>query len=195
MELSKRECRALALARRDAMTADERADASQAINERVAARPAFQNARRIMLYATMRGEVDTAVLIGRALAAGQELAVPVTIWEEHRLLPVRLRDPARLIAARHGVPEPLPEEWEPIEPDSLDLLLVPGVAFDRAGYRLGYGAGLFDGFLAGLGPTLPRWGLAFDVQVMDRLPVAPHDQRVHAVVTQRRWIDPEPRDE
>ncbi len=189
MNSSKQDLRDLATARRDALPTSVRADAAQAIAARVASHPVFQSAHTVMLYATMRREVDTTPLMGAALAAGKTVAVPATLWSERRLLPVRLTNPSLLVPARYGVPEPPRDRWEPVPLDALDLVLVPGLAYDADGHRMGYGAGLYDRFLAELDPAVPRWGLAYEVQVVPLVPSEDHDLRVHAVITEKRWIE------
>jgi 5-formyltetrahydrofolate cyclo-ligase len=75
-----------------------------------------------------------------------------------------------------------------VAPPDLDLVVVPGVAFDEGGRRLGRGRGFYDATLAALRPTTATVGLAFDAQVVPSVPSGPHDARLHAVVTERRWL-------
>lgn len=191
MSLSKQECRAVALARRNAMDQRDRQDASRRITGRVLTHAGWDAARCVMVYAGMRGEVDTAELIGRGLAAGKIIALPYTDWNTKELQPVRLYDPTRLEPGRFGVPEPRADEREFLDPAELELVCVPGVAFDAACNRLGYGMGFYDRFLSSLPPTIPTWGLAYESQVLDELPHDEHDRRLGAVVTEARWIQRE----
>ena len=95
-----------------------------------------------------------------------------------------VRDPgAELVRGAFGVFEPAPAMRRPVPLDALDLVLVPGVAFDRRGRRLGHGHGYFDRFLARVPKAIPTVGLAFRFQVLDRLPAAPHDHAVQAILT------------
>ena len=170
------------------MSSTDRAEASRALAAQVIAQPPFAAAEVVLIYATMRSEVDTAAILGAALAAGKRLAYPLVDWPARRLQPVWLRDPARLVSGRFGVPEPPPDQRAPVPLAKIDLALVPGLAFDPAGYRLGYGAGLYDRLLAELPPWVPTWGLAFDAQVLPAVPRGEHDLPVDVVVTQSRWI-------
>lgn len=145
----------------------------------------------VMIYAAMRSEVATRELMELALAEGKTLVYPRTDWETWRIVPALLKDPNVLRPGRFGVPEPT-TTLAPVGPDSIDLALVPGVAFDIYGHRLGYGGGFFDRFLSALPDHAAAWGLAFDVQVMGRLPAEPHDVKVDVVVTETRWIVAEP---
>lgn len=184
---AKVEFRRAALARRDALDAAHRAAASAAICRALLAEPGYQRAERILIYASMRSEVDTAPFIAGALADGKHLAYPLIDWDTRDLRPVELAHPERLVAGRFGVPEPPEDERQPVPPDAIDLVLVPGVAFDLACYRLGYGAGMYDRLLAAL-PHAPRWAPAFEAQVVDVLPVEPHDLPVDLVLTERRRL-------
>ncbi|MCZ7599446.1 MAG: 5-formyltetrahydrofolate cyclo-ligase [Gammaproteobacteria bacterium] len=91
------------------------------------------------------------------------------------------------------MPEPPDDEREPFPPEAISVVLVPGLAFDGHGYRLGYGAGMYDRLFELLPPAALRWGLAFEAQLVDAVPTEPHDQPLDAVVTERRWITTEAR--
>jgi 5-formyltetrahydrofolate cyclo-ligase len=192
----KAELRAAALARRDGLSAPQRAAASRQIADRVRARAAFQRAGTVLLYCAMRSEVDTSALIDELLAAGRAVVLPVTDWSARRLGLYALQDRAELVPGRFGVPEPPPHRRTEVRAACIDLALIPGVAFDRWGGRLGYGAGLYDGLLPQLPAPCPRWGLAFETQMVDELPCDEHDQRVDAVFTEQQvWPAEGGRDE
>lgn len=135
----------------------------------------------------MRGEVDLRDWVSSALAAAWNLALPRADWRTRELVPARLRALDEVIAGRHGVPDVLDDRFEPVSLDQVSVVLVPGVAFDRRGYRLGYGGGFYDRLLPRLRPDCLTVGIAFDQQVVDALPAEPHDQRVGALLTERGW--------
>ena len=117
------------------------------------------------------------------LSRGKRVVVPVTRPQTKRLALSEVRDPnTDLAPGAFGV-------WEPTAPRGrvrlrdLDLVLVPGLAFDRQGHRLGHGHGYFDRLLDRLPKTTATVGLAFRFQLLDRLPVDPHDRAVHTVLT------------
>ncbi|HML47949.1 MAG TPA: 5-formyltetrahydrofolate cyclo-ligase, partial [Clostridia bacterium] len=135
-------------------------------------------ARTVFCYVSIGSEVDTRFLLDAALAAGKRLLAP-------RCRPDRFMDACALDAVaglcpgRYGIPEP-PKDAPPTEPEEIDLALVPGLAFDRSGGRIGYGCGYYDRFLAQC-PAY-RVGLCFPGQVRaDLPPAAPWDQRMHAL--------------
>jgi 5-formyltetrahydrofolate cyclo-ligase len=169
------------------MPADARAAASAAITARIVALPSFAAARTVLLTLSFRSEWDTLPLIGIALAAGKNVAAP-RVNRATRMLELHaLVDPPRdLVVGAYGIPEPSPGA-EAVAPESIDWVLVPGVAFDQAGRRLGYGGGYYDRLL----PLLDRASRvagAFDVQLVDRVPSAPHDIRVGVIVTESRTL-------
>ncbi len=175
-------------AARDAQSAAEIAEKSARIAERVLTHPAYRRASAVVCYASFGSEVRTEALIEDALAAGKVVAVPFCL-PGRRLLPSLVRDfPKDLAPGRYGVPEPKPECLRPASPADFDLIVVPGVAFDWRGYRLGYGAGYYDRFLRETRPGAVFLGLAFELQVVEDVQPEPHDVPVHFIVTEERTI-------
>ncbi|MBN1910696.1 MAG: 5-formyltetrahydrofolate cyclo-ligase, partial [Pirellulales bacterium] len=125
-------------------------------------------------------------LLNRALRGQKRVVVPYCDGPDLRLF--RLTSLDELSPGAYGIPEPRPELRDlpdrRIEPDWLDLVLVPGVAFDRKGGRLGQGAGYFDRFLPTVPAHVPRVGLAFACQLFPKIPMAPHDVRMDCVVAE-----------
>jgi len=147
----------------------------------------------LLAYVSFRREVDTWEIMFAALGEGRTLALP-RVEPGGRLSLRAVRDPLHeLVPGAFGIPEPAPSS-PLLEPEAVDLVLVPGVAFDRRGYRLGYGGGYYDRLLADMrspavtarrsSPAVAA-GLAYDFQIVDELPVGPHDQRVDLVLTER----------
>jgi len=175
-------------AARDALSPAEIEEKSERIAERVLAHPAYAGAASVMFYASFGSEVRTDALIKRALADGKAAAVPVCL-PDRRLLPSLIRRfPEELSPGRFGVPEPRAGFLRPASPADFDLIVVPGVAFDRRGYRLGYGAGCYDRFLRETRPGAVFVGLAFELQLVDDVYPEPHDVPVHFIVTEERVI-------
>jgi 5-formyltetrahydrofolate cyclo-ligase len=186
----KRALRAEVLAARMRLPPSEREAASLAVAERVASLPAFAAARTLALYPAMGAEVDTAEIARRAQAAGKRLAWP-------RLEPGALALsfaaclPGELVPGPAGTRQPPP--GAPAVPlAEIDCVLVPGVAFDPGGLRLGRGRGHYDATLAALPRRAARVGLAFEVQLVAEVPREAHDAPLDAVVTERRvvWTRP-----
>jgi len=118
------------------------------------------------------------------LAEGKRVVVPVAVPRTKQLRVSEVRNlQAELVRGSHGVWEPKPSSRRPVALREIDLALVPGIAFDRRGHRLGHGHGYFDRFLARLPKTTRTIGLAFRFQLLDHLPVAAHDHAVQTVLT------------
>lgn len=149
----------------------------------------YVKARSLMVYVDFRNEVRTHGLIAHALAAGKRVSVPITDVGGKKLTPSSLLSyPGDLAPGAWGILEPRPECVRPVEPVELDLVVVPGVAFDPGGNRLGYGGGFYDRFLPGTRPETVYLAPAFEVQVVADVFPGPHDVPVHIIVTEERTI-------
>ena len=134
-----------------------------------------------MSFVSLPYEVDTWPLMQQMLEEGKRVVVPRVQKDE--LLVSEVRDPERELApGAFRVWEPTPQAVRPIGLENVDVVLVPGLAFDRRGHRLGHGRGYFDRFLSRLPATTRTVGLCFDFQLLDRLPTSPHDQTVQTVL-------------
>ena len=168
----------------------ERHDRSASACRLVATMPEFDAAHVVMLYLSMPTEVDTATLALRCWQAGKTVVVPKVSWDQRRMLPIEinsLTDVAPSASApasvSGGVREPL--AGRPIPVDLIDLVIVPGLGFSPAGFRIGRGMGFYDRFLAQSEFVGRSCGLAFEEQVIDNLPVLDHDVPLHMLVTDR----------
>ncbi len=176
---------------RRALSRDERRRRAQALAQRVAGTRWFRNSRRVAGYLPVRGEMDLRPLMDRALAMGKTVYVPVLgPHRSQRLWFARYETGERLTLNRVGIPEPVVHPRERLDPAELDLVLVPLVAFDRAGNRLGTGGGFYDrtfGYL--MHRTYwhrPRLiGVAYELQQVGTLPHEPWDVPLHGVATER----------
>lgn len=175
VSVAKREVRRRLRGRLDAMTDATRHDKSLAVARLVAATPEWRSAAVVMLYLSTPVEVDTAPLALKAWQAGKTVVVPRVSWDQRRMLPTEITSLSDdyLTTTGPGLREPRGGKVVPV--DAIDLLIVPGLGFDRHGHRLGRGMGFYDRFLGQpefLGATC---GLAFAEQVVEELPVLPHD--------------------
>jgi 5,10-methenyltetrahydrofolate synthetase len=169
---------------RDGLSSTEREAMSEQVARRVFELAAWRDARCVLAYAAFGSEVATDSITARLLAEGKSLVLP-RVGDDGLVLH-RIDDPERdLVAGVWGIPEPDPARPE-VGPDAVELFLLPGVAFDARGHRLGYGRGYFDRALAGVPGE--KVALAFDGQVVDKVPVGPQDVPVDWVVTPTRVI-------
>lgn len=186
----KNDLRLLLFDQRAGLTAAEVAKRSILIVKRLTGLPVFCAARTVMAYVAHRNEVETAQVIREALTQGKRVVLPVTLTREKALSARQIaKFPEDLVPGAYGIPEPkafCPE----VDPAELDLVLVPGIAFDLRGYRLGYGGGYYDRFLPRLREDAVTVGLAYDFQVVPTVYPSPYDQPVKLVVTEERVIEP-----
>ena len=163
---------------------DERLRKSLVILERLFATPEFQSAKTILFYASFQGEVETFVMMRRAQLLGKRIALPMILKEEKTIIPAVVENlDDDLAPGPYGIPQPRTDKTKTIEPGALDLLVVPGLAFDADNRRLGRGAGYYDRFLSGISNRIPSVGLAFDFQMVKSLPYQPHDAVMSHVIT------------
>jgi 5-formyltetrahydrofolate cyclo-ligase len=176
------------LAARDALPIEARTAATPAIVAGIVSLPSFNVAPVVLLTLAFRSEWDTTPLIRAALDAGKRVAAP-RVNPSTRMLDLHgVSDLARDVRPGHvGIPEPLPTCLS-IAPAAVEWVLVPGVAFDIEGRRLGYGGGYYDRLLPLLPRGTPRVVGAFDMQIVERVPAAPHDLGVDTIVTESRTI-------
>jgi len=185
MSEAKTALRAAQVACRDGLTPQVRAASAAAIAARVRSLPAWQRARGVLSYMAFGSELDLGVLHQDLLLQGRLLVAP-RVPAQGRALDLRqVADLTQDLApSRWGIPEPLPERCPLVDPVQIDLVLVPGVAFDRTGNRLGYGAGFYDRLFQRLLPSALRVACVHDALLVDRVPAEPHDAPVDLLVTE-----------
>ncbi len=154
------------LRRREALISEERARLSQRIVNSALRWIQREGFDAVMLYLSMRSEVETTDLLEGLLNSGKQICAPVINTEQVKLTPRRIQNPnTELVRHRYGMLEP--KDACPIFPtEHLQLIVVPGIAFDRKGYRLGYGKGFYDQFLTKCPHAIPI-GLAYQIQVVE----------------------------
>jgi 5-formyltetrahydrofolate cyclo-ligase len=185
LKKAKREVRRDVLARRDALTDNERERRGRAAIERFLDLPEVRAARTVMAFWSFGSEIGTGPLLERLHGRRQRVVLPRVA---ERALEPRLYVPGDpLEITSFGALEPA--GGQRVDPDDIDALAVPGVAFDRTGARVGYGGGFYDRFLATTRDGAARVGIAFDVQVVDGvLPTGAFDLRVDTIVTESMTI-------
>lgn len=177
------------LMKRNQLKADEVDRLSKIIISRFIKHDAYQNSSNIMLYLDFRNEVKTGPLIECMLREGKRTLIPVINPEDYSLTISELKDPQNdLFPGKFGLLEPNADTLRPVEPTIIDLVLVPGLVFDKKGYRIGFGAGYYDRFLPMLQSHVPLISLAYELQIVDDVPREPHDVPVHMLVTEQRII-------
>ena len=169
----RREIRAL----KRAMTEAEIEERSAKLAQLFFASRAYQNAKTIYGYLPYNQEVRTVPMLERALKDGKKVAVPKVYGEEMKFL--YLDDLNAVAKGYAGIPEPIADE--PVAHDETALVLMPGLAFDPQGHRIGYGGGFYDKFLAAE-PNHPTLALCYEFQMLPKLDVEDHDIPVDTVL-------------
>jgi 5-formyltetrahydrofolate cyclo-ligase len=172
------------------MPPEDRRVHSEAIQNHVLALPAWQQAQTIMLYMSMPYEVATDKLIRHLREAGRSFVVPKC--QDGHILPCRIRDPETdLVPNSWGLREPKPEALTGAAPARPDFILVPGIAFDRQGNRIGHGGGYYDRFLSRWPEDTPHpyiLPVAFSRQVIEQCPREPFDYKFSRLLTEKSLL-------
>jgi 5-formyltetrahydrofolate cyclo-ligase len=187
LDVRKAELRTRILELRRRLPVERRAEMGEAIERRVLRLPDVRAARTFLLYASFGSEVPTGGMAERLLAEGRRVLLP--FLQGDRIRAAELRPGETLTASSYGPGEPT--RRVPVDPSEADVVIVPGIAFDTHGFRLGRGGGHYDRFLADHRAPDPsrrtpvRIGLAFSLQVVEDVPHGPDDEPVDIVVTER----------
>jgi len=162
----------------------EKSEKSDIIKNRLFNEEEFKKAKVVMFYASLKDEVDTFPMIDEALETGKRVCVPVILKEEKRLIAGEIKDRREDLESQHfGIYQPKRDRVKEVPLKDIDLVVVPGIAFDRKNVRLGRGHGYYDKFLCGLSDHTRTIGLAFSFQVVEELPRNPHDIPVWKTIT------------
>ena len=184
--LSKADLRSSALAKRDALSDDQRAAAAEAMAKRGLPFE-IEPGTIVSGYSPIRNEIDPAPLLRKLAAQGARLALPVVLARGKSLVFRAWSPDDRLMLGPLGIPEPSPAAAEVIP----DIMLVPLAAFDRQGHRIGYGAGHYDYTLEHLrkAKAIVAIGVAFSVQEIKAVPAQAHDVALDYVLTEKKVFD------
>ncbi len=174
------------LARLESQSPRLKRQKSLLIHRKLLALPEFQTARSVCFYVSLPMEVDTRGLIQKALGLGKRVAVPISDLSKRALRFYEISDLKKdLKKGSLGILEPDPMRTQLLDVKDIDLIVVPGVAFDAECNRLGRGAGFYDRFLKKIGKKIKKVGLAFSEQMVPKVPVEKHDIRLDYILTDK----------
>lgn len=172
--------------KRNALALEEAESKSAAIAANLMKTAEYKDAKTVMFYAAKGNEVQTREMIKAALKEGKKVLLPVTNMEKKEIEAAVIEDyDGDLKKGAYGIMEP--KEKSKADEKLIDAVVVPGVAFDIEGHRLGYGLGYYDQLLRRLTNAV-KIGLAYDFQVVERLPRESHDQRMDMIITESSLI-------
>lgn len=164
----------------------ERRKKSRLIQRKLFQQEEFLSSKCVMLYISRgTGEVETGPIVTKALSMGKKVALPVTVAREKKIKPVRLRNLKQgFVKSQYGIYEPRePRRARPLRVKDIDLIIVPGLAFDRNNNRLGRGQGYYDRFLRRISGDIPKIGLGFKFQLFKDIPATANDVPLTRVIT------------
>jgi 5-formyltetrahydrofolate cyclo-ligase len=181
--MPKRTLRAATLARRRQLTPQQVMAESLALQRNFLQLPEYQKASVLALYAPIHHEVETALVANEALAAGKSLLYPAVVGDDLEFRPVA--EFSALVPGRYGIPEPQGRSYNPA---AADLIVVPGVAFDVSGRRIGYGKGYYDRALHRLEGSGKLVAFCYDFQLVEEIIGEPHDVTMDLIVTEQKVV-------
>ncbi len=163
---------------------EERLRKSQVIQEKLFFMPEFQSSKTILFYASFDGEVDTFEMMRKASSLGKQIALPTIIKGTNQFVPISVSNLEEdLEYGPYDIQQPCYDPAKAVKEKDLDMVIAPGVAFDKENKRLGRGKGFYDRFLDSLPKDVFSVGLAFDFQMFDCLPYQEHDVPVSCVIS------------
>lgn len=174
------------LQKRNSLCTRDLGEKSVAIKEKLFSLPEFQGAEKILFFVEIGNEVRTNPMILEALARGKIIAVPKSDFANRTMQAIQIDSLDVLEKTKIGLFEP--KTGEEIPAMEIDLIIVPGVAFDAQGHRLGFGKGFFDKFLRGTRREACKIALSFECNIEESVPYASHDALMNKIITEERII-------
>jgi 5-formyltetrahydrofolate cyclo-ligase len=184
----KQEIRRKVLAERDKLSLQEINLKSEEIKKNLWTVAEFVNSEKIFLFVNFRSEVRTIPIIEKCLEEHKKVILPLTDVQNRRLVLYFINDLSHLKEGSYGILEPDPEKNVMARPQDIDCAIIPGSAFDLKGGRMGYGGGFYDRIIPLLKQETFRIALAYELQIIDKVPMGYFDQRVDIIVTEKRVI-------
>ncbi len=190
-KVTKESLRAEIKAKREKLLAEEVKEKSRLIKEKLFSLPEFKSAHTVAFYADLKEskEVETGEMIKESLEMGKRVLIPITDLIGKKLVFSEIRKLEDLSPGTFDILEPIPELRKILPYEAIRLIVVPGVAFDLHGHRIGYGLGFYDRCLSKLTRYVTKIGLAFELQIVDKLPREDHDIKLNKVITEERIIE------
>jgi 5-formyltetrahydrofolate cyclo-ligase len=187
--LDKKTLRKISRSRLSSISPEEKSKADLKIRTLLLAIPEFKNAGLIMTYLSFSGEVDTIKIAAEILNQGKRLSVPRMEVKSRQLTVFEIENIDKSLCANsYGILEPLEDFSKMVNPAEIDLIIVPGLGFDRKCMRLGRGGAYYDRFLSGLSGNSFSVGLCYECQIADNLPVEKWDIPVDCVISEKSVI-------
>ncbi|GAB4431737.1 MAG: 5-formyltetrahydrofolate cyclo-ligase [bacterium] len=188
IRLAKKMLRKEVLQKRDSLSKEEWNRKSDQIQKKLQSLEEVSSAKNIFIFINFRSEVDTRPIIEFLLSKNKNVIVPYTDIENKRLRLFYLNNFSELKSGSFGILEPDPKIAKEAALEDVDLVIMPGSVFDLKGGRIGYGGGFYDRLLPSLRPDVKTIAIAFELQIVDEVPMGYYDRRVNLIVTEDRII-------
>ncbi len=177
------------IAKRDTQSEEEIMEKSKIIMEKLLNTDIYKNAKTIFSFISFGTEVFTHDIVKKIIEDNKRVGVPYTYKKSREMTVSEIKDFEKdLEPGYFNILSPNKDDLKPIVPDDIDLVLVPGVAFDRNGYRVGYGGGYYDTFFNKTKDNIIKIGLAFDLQLIEKSPINRFDVAVDYIITEKEII-------
>lgn len=184
---SKKAIRKTILNQRDNIETDIKEKWDNEIFLKVINSEAYKNANVIFVFVSFKSEVDTHKIITYALKDSKTICVPKINVSEKEMEIFKIESLGELKEGYYGILEPQ-ENCPSVNSDEIDLILMPGAAFDKQGGRIGYGGGFYDRFLKRMNKKVDKIALAYDFQIIDKVPMEEFDIKINGIVTNNQYI-------
>lgn len=185
----KSEIRKTSLAQRDALTGKQRAEKTKRIMDRLFEFANFLEAKNVLFYMAVDSEVGTEAMIRKAMEYEKGIILPWVDQKEKCIVPLKIEDLEKDVRPGYrGIPEPIPKRCKVMPFELIDLAIMPGIAFDERGGRIGHGTGCYDRLIPKLDVTTRKVALAFECQIVPQIPMEPHDRYIDIIITEDRTI-------
>ncbi|EOD01747.1 5-formyltetrahydrofolate cyclo-ligase [Caldisalinibacter kiritimatiensis] len=162
---------------------------SEKIISRLVNMDIFKESKNVMIYLSFKNEVDTYKLLSHCKRLKKNVIVPFTVKEKKEIIPTLLKDQEKeLVKSYYGYMEPSKEYLRPVNKEDIDIVIVPGVVFDERCCRIGFGGGYYDRFFSDVKDKVIKVGIAYEFQIVERVPVEEFDVPLDYVITEKRII-------
>jgi 5-formyltetrahydrofolate cyclo-ligase len=190
MRIQKKLVREEILNKRTLLTEQEAREKSKAIFGKLMNLPEFVESEVIFCFIDFRNEVQTRSFIKSCISIGKRVSVPLVVKDNklNEMWACEIANLENLSASSYGILEPIPGKFVKLKPSDIDFIVVPGSVFDIQRHRIGYGAGYYDVFLKQTRKDCHKFAVAFDLQVVENVPVEQHDIAMDKIITESRII-------
>ena len=183
--MNKSEIRRPMLKARDSLQDREKLD--KIIIDKLINSDIYKNSKNIFIYLGFGSEIDTFNYIDIFMNDGKKIIIPYTDVKNKRMYAIEINNLDGLNKNKFGILEPI-DVSNIFNKEDIELVIVPGVAFDRSGNRIGYGGGYYDKFFSEMKKDIQTIALAYDIQIIDKIHSEEHDKKVNNIITEKEFI-------